>query len=382
VTMAAVAVPSAVAKSTVIGVELDSETVAAQEVLIGLHRRQTLARRVRARQHRPPRLCARARHLVSRATEDIIRPTQAPREVGCLVQKQEQKFRLRLLFQEIDLHQGNFVIGRASACNLTVEDPLVSREHARILVYPDRAELHDMSSRNGTQLNGKPVKGGERLKHGDRIRVGSYEFTFVVDLPLQQAHHRATMRSFKCPKCQAMYPDGATACPECGASIAGEPSEDYRRPGDRTTPVGLELEDSYVQHKAGMLDEVLNMAITMEHWDKASGFLDTKVAGFEKAVVKGRFDPGQLVEISDRCLVVARGTRDGGRIDWVLDTWTRHAVPMPRPLIRTLDEAAYGWYDLEPGLTRYLAALKICEENEEARLSLLARLRGTPSPKP
>jgi hypothetical protein len=303
------------------------------------------------------------------------------------LQKQEQKYRLRLLFQEIDLHQGHFVIGRASACNLTVEDPLVSREHARILVYPDRAELHDMSSRNGTQLNGKPVEGGERLKHGDRIRVGSYEFTFIVDLPLQQAHHRATMRSFKCPKCQAMHPDGATACPECGEPIAGDrivdaSLDDLRRTGDRTTPVGLELEDSYVQHKAGMLDEVLNMAISMEHWDKAAGFLDTKVAGFEKAVVKGKFDPETLAEISDRCLVVAHGMRDAGRVDWVIDTWTRHAAPMPKPLVRTLDEAAYGWYDLEPGLTRYLAALKICEENEETRLSLLARLRGKPSSNP
>ena len=49
-------------------------------------------------------------------------------------QQEIQKYRLRLVFQEIDVGPGNFTIGRASACNLTVEDPLVSREHARILV--------------------------------------------------------------------------------------------------------------------------------------------------------------------------------------------------------------------------------------------------------
>jgi hypothetical protein len=297
------------------------------------------------------------------------------------VSEVEHKFRLRLLFQEIDLLPGNFIIGRASTCNLTVEDPLVSREHARILVYPDRAEMHDMSSRNGTQLNGEPVQGGERLKHGDRIRVGSYEFTFIVDLPnLEQAHHRATMRSYLCPKCKTVYTEDNEACPECGESQNASELDGFMRKLEETAPV--DMEDSFVEHKSQMLDEVLQMAISMGHWDKAAGFLQNKIAAFEQATDRGKLDRRALIGISEGCLTVARGLEDKSRIDWVIDTWAHHRVGMPKELIRALEEAAFGWYDLEPGLTRYLAALEINEENEETRLSLLARLRGKPSSSP
>jgi len=296
------------------------------------------------------------------------------------VPAEEKKFRLRLLFQEIDLHQGNFVIGRASACNLTVEDPLVSREHARIMVYPDRAEVHDMSSRNGTQLNGKPVKGGERLRHGDRLRIGSYEFTFVVDLPRMSQVHSQTIQSFRCPECQTTYPDSAEACPNCGAPMVREKNPELNRTGDQTVPV--DLEDSFVRQKAQMLDEVLNMAISMGHWDKAAGFLDSRIRAFDKSVAKGRLDREMLVAISEASLTVARGLRERRRIEWVIETWTRHRLGMPTALVASLDEASYGWFDLEPGLTKYLADLEICEDNEDCRLAVLTRLRGKPSQNP
>jgi hypothetical protein len=291
-----------------------------------------------------------------------------------------KKFRLRLLFQEIDLTEGNFVIGRASACNLTIEDPLVSREHARIMVYPDRAELHDMGSRNGTQLNGKPVKGGERLRHGDRLRIGSYEFIFVVDLPNLSPMHPQTMRSFRCPECQTAFSDDAESCPECGAPVIREKNRQLGRAGEETAPI--DLEDSFVRQKAQMLDEVLNMAISMGHWDKAAGFLDSRIKAFDKSVARGRVNREMLVAISEASLTVARGLREGNRIDWVIQTWTSHRLGMPTSLVAALDEASYGWFDLEPGLTRYLADLEICEANEECRLALLTRLRGKPSQNP
>lgn len=288
----------------------------------------------------------------------------------------EKKFRLRLLFQEIDLHRGNFVIGRASACNLTVEDPLVSREHARILVYPDRAEIHDMGSRNGTQLNGRPVKGGELLRHGDRLRIGSYEFIFVVDLPAVPQIHAQTMRSFRCPKCETTYPDGADACPECGTPIIREKRADLSRAGDQTVP--LDMEDSFMRQKSQMLDEVLNMAISMGHWDKAAGFLDSRIKAFDKQLAQGRLDRELLTAISEASLTVGRGLREAARLEWVIEVWTRFRLGMPTDLISLLDEAAYGWFDLEPGLTKYLAELEINEENEDSRLAVLRRLRGKP----
>jgi hypothetical protein len=188
--------------------------------------------------------------------------------------------------------------------------------------------------------------------------------------------HAQTMRSVRCPKCETTYPDGVDACPECGTPIIREKRADLSRTGDQTAP--LDMEDSFVRQKSQMLDEVLNMAISMGHWDKAAGFLDSRIKSVEKALAKGRLNREMLTAISEASLTVARGLREGKRVEWVIDTWTRFRLGMPTDLIALLDEAAYGWFDLEPGLTRYLAELEINEENEESRLAVLTRLRGKP----
>jgi pSer/pThr/pTyr-binding forkhead associated (FHA) protein len=89
------------------------------------------------------------------------------------------RYRLRFLDREIDLPQGEFVIGRAPACQLCIDDPVVSRRHARILVGPEGATLEDMGSRNGLFLNGVPVRAANPLARGDKLRIGEIEMTLV-----------------------------------------------------------------------------------------------------------------------------------------------------------------------------------------------------------
>lgn len=89
------------------------------------------------------------------------------------------RYRLRFLDREIDLPQGEFVIGRAPACQLCIDDPVVSRRHARILMGPEGATLEDMGSRNGLFLNGAPVRAPIPLARGDKIRIGEIEMSLV-----------------------------------------------------------------------------------------------------------------------------------------------------------------------------------------------------------
>ena len=58
-------------------------------------------------------------------------------------------------------------------------DPFISRRHARIEAYPGKGGyvLKDMSSRNGTFLNGSKVYQA-LLKENDRIQIGKTEFIF------------------------------------------------------------------------------------------------------------------------------------------------------------------------------------------------------------
>jgi pSer/pThr/pTyr-binding forkhead associated (FHA) protein len=64
------------------------------------------------------------------------------------------RYRLRFVLQEFDLPRGATIIGRSLECHLTIDDPLVSRQHARITVGDDGAQIEDVGSRNGVRVNG------------------------------------------------------------------------------------------------------------------------------------------------------------------------------------------------------------------------------------
>ena len=82
------------------------------------------------------------------------------------------RFRLRFLLQEIDLPQGDTLIGRSANCQVTLDDPLVSREHARIRIAGASATLEDLGSRNGTTVGGVKITGAVPVESGTVIRIG------------------------------------------------------------------------------------------------------------------------------------------------------------------------------------------------------------------
>jgi S-DNA-T family DNA segregation ATPase FtsK/SpoIIIE len=55
------------------------------------------------------------------------------------------------------LTRGAFSIGRDAACDIVIDDPLVSKRHARLEVGPDRIELVDANSANGVLVDGAAV---------------------------------------------------------------------------------------------------------------------------------------------------------------------------------------------------------------------------------
>jgi len=79
--------------------------------------------------------------------------------------------------REIFLHIGTHTLGRALTCDIVVNDRLVSREHARIVVRDSSAMLVDLGSTNGVYLNEVRVEGAAELHDGDIIVVGAQELT-------------------------------------------------------------------------------------------------------------------------------------------------------------------------------------------------------------
>ncbi len=64
------------------------------------------------------------------------------------------------------------VIGRAEDCNMVIDDPTVSRRHARLVTRGERWEITDLGSTNGTAVNGWRVDAA-LVGEGDEITVGA-----------------------------------------------------------------------------------------------------------------------------------------------------------------------------------------------------------------
>jgi pSer/pThr/pTyr-binding forkhead associated (FHA) protein len=67
-------------------------------------------------------------------------------------------------------------IGRATRADFIMDAPLVSRLHCRLEATADGLEVTDLSSTNGTFVNGRRIERA-RLKDGDRLRVGRVELS-------------------------------------------------------------------------------------------------------------------------------------------------------------------------------------------------------------
>lgn len=72
------------------------------------------------------------------------------------------------------------VIGRDKEADITVKDPLVSRQHAVIVYHDGNYIVKDLDSTNGTHIKGALVKQAA-LRHGDAFRVGDTTLQFVLE---------------------------------------------------------------------------------------------------------------------------------------------------------------------------------------------------------
>lgn len=77
-----------------------------------------------------------------------------------------------------------FTLGRDPGNDIILRDPKVSRHHAEIVFERGFFVLHDLSSANGTYVNGKRVRVAP-LTHGARVRMGNTHGRFSEELPTE-----------------------------------------------------------------------------------------------------------------------------------------------------------------------------------------------------
>jgi adenylate cyclase len=72
------------------------------------------------------------------------------------------------------LAAGMTVIGRATTCDIVLNDASVSRHHAQVFVSPSGCVVTDVGGRNSTYVNGRQVETAP-LSDGDHLKLGQVE---------------------------------------------------------------------------------------------------------------------------------------------------------------------------------------------------------------
>lgn len=234
------------------------------------------------------------------------------------------RYRLRFLLQEIDLPQGETLLGRSATCHVTIEDPLVSRQHARILIEGSNATVEDLASRNGMVVNGRQLNGRHELKDGDRIRIGTQELVFcAVRAPSRTgmtAGTRPTGFMCHCAACGLPYPMESPQCPSCGSNermdedtvsgVIGEPNPNWT----------LEL-----------LVQVLARATSLQRWDDVERMLRRSKPNIEERLNSGEpVTREHLDELAAAAATLAEARQSAEWGQWLLGVYaTLGMVPHP-----------------------------------------------------
>lgn len=98
----------------------------------------------------------------------------------------------------IELVGDRIVIGRNADCNVVLNVPAVSREHAVIRKLQGKYYIEDMKSRNGTFVNNKEVSARTQLNDADKIKIcdnlmAFYEHPPVKPLPPEMSSGAASL---------------------------------------------------------------------------------------------------------------------------------------------------------------------------------------------
>lgn len=103
-----------------------------------------------------------------------------------------------------------WTIGRNREAALPLRDRMLSRRHAVILYVPDEGfYLVDLNSMNGSFVNGVRIQQRQLLKDGDRLRLGSFEFSFFTSshTRLIDPIHPEVLARFTMPESRSEFID-------------------------------------------------------------------------------------------------------------------------------------------------------------------------------
>lgn len=230
------------------------------------------------------------------------------------------RFRLRYLQHDLELSEGEFAVGRNASCQLSLDDPLVSRRHALLVVDRHGVTLEDLESRNGVLVNGSRITERVHLEAGDRILIGAQEMTLVAahNSPAEPVRGGRSLK-MTLPK----------------IPVASSPPS----PPEKSES---EFELSMVRRADAfnLLGSVAEKALAMGRAVEAERLLASPLGDVIEACRAGKRVTPSLVDQAARFSAkLATATGKGAWADYVIELYSAQRRPCPAPVIDELYNA-------------------------------------------
>jgi hypothetical protein len=256
------------------------------------------------------------------------------------------RFRLRYLKHDLELSPGVFAIGRSAECQLSLDDPLVSRRHALLHVGEDDVFIEDAGSRNGVLVDGNKIQGRVRITDGARITIGAQDMTLAAGPDVE-----APKRTW------AHTPAGGGP-----VTMVSMPVARGSDPGPITSPV---LEEPTIDRpKRGealkLLGGVADKALALGNPESAERLLQNGLNEIAADVRSGKDVSADSVDLAARFAArLASGTGKGSWGDYVIALYAQRRQLPPAPIVDELYVAARKMrgFDLT-GFRAYLGELR------------------------
>jgi predicted component of type VI protein secretion system len=273
-------------------------------------------------------------------------------------------FRLRYLAHDQELATGEFVVGRSTECQLSLDDPLVSRRHAIFRIGKEGVTVQDLGSRNGVLVNGVRIEGERGLAAGDKISIGGQDMTLHA-ADEADPHGRSSADD---PYRRATQTLGAGYVGDIRAAIDGVSAD---------PPTATEASRGIQSFR--LLGGVADKALALGRAEEAERILQSLLMDILTRAREGQvIDPSVTESAARYAARLGGATTKGSWVDYVFDLYMLAGRPVPAPVVDELYTVVRKVKSIDLAMLRsYLADLRrLASTHGPAERFLVQRLEG------
>jgi pSer/pThr/pTyr-binding forkhead associated (FHA) protein len=282
--------------------------------------------------------------------------------------------RLRYLAHDLEVPVGQFVIGRSPECQLSLDDPLVSRRHAVLTVHDEHATVEDLGSRNGVMVNGSKIEGSHDLSDSDKITIGSQEIIITYSAEAHPASTKRIDTRMRLPTLTGPQGDEPEAVAPPAASIAeaaaaaslvmlpDELRDDVEEDSTTFAAPAIAIDrmrqpDKRINSLA-LIGGVADKALALGRAEEAERLLARSLTEVLEKAATGHVDATICARAALYATKLADATGRGGWVDYIFELYTTLGALLPAHVVDELYDVVRNVKIDRAALSAYIEMLR------------------------